>query len=61
MGVTFVGFDSAWTDNLSHPGAILYRMANHFELGRLREATRVRFQSAINLARQALTNGAIWT
>ncbi len=36
---------------------ILYRMANHFQLGRLREPTRVRFQSAINLARQALTNG----
>jgi hypothetical protein len=40
---------------------ILYRMANHFQLGRLREATRVRFQSAINLARQALTNGVIRT
>jgi very-short-patch-repair endonuclease len=37
---------------------ILYRMANHFQLGRLREPTRVRFQSAINLARQALTNGS---
>ena len=37
---------------------ILYRMANHFQLGRLREPTRVRFQSAINLARQA---GAIRT
>jgi very-short-patch-repair endonuclease len=36
---------------------ILYRMANHFQLGRLREPTRVRFQCAINLARQALTNG----
>ena len=36
---------------------ILYRMANHFQLGRLREPTRVRFQSAINLARQVLTNG----
>jgi very-short-patch-repair endonuclease len=34
---------------------ILYRMANHFQLGRLREATRVRFQSAIDLARQSLT------
>src|SRR5260370_34652757 len=34
---------------------ILYRMANHFQLGRLREPTRVRFQSAINLARHALT------
>ena len=40
---------------------ILYRMANHFQLGRLREPTRVRFQSAINLARQALTSGAIRT
>jgi very-short-patch-repair endonuclease len=40
---------------------ILYRMANHFQLGRLREPTRVRFQSAINIARQALTNGAIRT
>jgi hypothetical protein len=36
---------------------ILYRMANHFQLGRLREPTRIRFQSAINLARQVLTNG----
>jgi hypothetical protein len=33
-------------------------MANHFQLGRLREPTRVRFQSAINLARQAVANGA---
>ena len=40
---------------------ILYRMANHFQLGRLREPTRVRFQSAINLARQALTNGVTQT
>jgi REase_MTES_1575/Protein of unknown function (DUF3320) len=40
---------------------ILYRMANHFQLGRLREPTRVRFQSAINLARQALTNGGART
>ncbi len=40
---------------------ILYRMANHFQLGRLREPTRVRFQSAINLARQALTNGVART
>jgi very-short-patch-repair endonuclease len=40
---------------------ILYRMANHFGLGRLREPTRVRFQSAVNLARQALTNGVART
>jgi very-short-patch-repair endonuclease len=40
---------------------ILYRMANHFQLGRLREPTRVRFQSAIDLARKAVTNGAIRT
>ena len=40
---------------------ILYRMANHFQLGRLREPTRVRFQSAINLARQAFTNGVTRT
>lgn len=39
---------------------ILYRMANHFQLGRLREPTRVRFQSAIDLARQSLAGtGAI--
>ena len=40
---------------------ILYRMASHFQLGRLREPTRVRFQSAIDLARKAVTNGAIRT
>jgi len=40
---------------------ILYRMADHFQLGRLREPTRVRFQSAINLARQVLTNGVTQT
>ena len=40
---------------------ILYRMANHFQLGRLREPTRVRFQSAIDLARQALINGVTRT
>lgn len=40
---------------------ILYRMADHFQLGRLREPTRVRFQSAINLARQTLTNGSART
>jgi very-short-patch-repair endonuclease len=40
---------------------ILYRMANHFQLGRLREPTRVRFQSAINLARQTLINGTART
>jgi very-short-patch-repair endonuclease len=32
---------------------ILYRMADHFRLGRLREPTRLRFQMAVNLARQA--------
>lgn len=32
---------------------ILYRMANHFQLGRLREPTRVRFQSAIDVARRS--------
>jgi very-short-patch-repair endonuclease len=37
---------------------ILYRMANHFQLGRLREPTRVRFQSAIDLARRSLTTNA---
>jgi hypothetical protein len=40
---------------------ILYRMADHFRLGRLREATRIRFQSAINLAREAVTNGVART
>lgn len=40
---------------------ILYRMANHFDLGRLREPTRVRFQSAIDLARQSLANGVTRT
>jgi hypothetical protein len=40
---------------------ILYRMANHFQLGRLREPTRVRFQSAINLAREAMIGGAVRT
>jgi hypothetical protein len=33
---------------------ILRRMAEHFELGRLREATRARFEHAITLARSAL-------
>lgn len=32
---------------------ILYRMADHFKLGRLREPTRIRFQLAVNLAREA--------
>ncbi len=32
---------------------ILYRMADHFKLGRLREPTRVRFQMAVDLAREA--------
>jgi hypothetical protein len=40
---------------------IVNRMANHFQLGRLREPTRARFQSAINLARQVLTNGVTQT
>ena len=40
---------------------ILYRMANHFQLGRLREPTRVRFQSAIDLARRTLTTGSART
>jgi very-short-patch-repair endonuclease len=35
---------------------ILYRMADHFKLGRLREPTRVRFQSAVNLARETAGN-----
>lgn len=30
---------------------ILYRMASHFQLGRLREPTRVRFQAAVDIAR----------
>jgi very-short-patch-repair endonuclease len=32
---------------------ILYRMADHFKLGRLREPTRARFQMAVDLAREA--------
>jgi very-short-patch-repair endonuclease len=32
---------------------ILYRMADHFNLGRLREPTRVRFKMAVDLAREA--------
>ena len=39
---------------------ILYRMASHFQLGRLREPTRVRFQSAIDIARRSLaSNGPV--
>ncbi|WP_375312819.1 DUF3320 domain-containing protein [Bradyrhizobium sp. A5] len=37
--------------------AILYRMASHFQLGRLREPTRVRFQAAVDVARQSLSDG----
>jgi hypothetical protein len=33
---------------------VLRRMAEHFQLGRLREATRVRFEAALNFARQSL-------
>ena len=40
---------------------ILYRMANHFQLGRLREPTRVRFQSAVDIARQALNGKKLST
>jgi very-short-patch-repair endonuclease len=36
---------------------ILYRMADHFKLGRLREATRVRFQLALDFARES-ANGS---
>lgn len=36
---------------------VLYRMAERFELGRLREATRSRFQAAVHLAKQKLQNG----
>jgi len=32
--------------------AVLYAMAEHFKLGRLREPTRLRFQAAIDLARK---------
>lgn len=36
---------------------ILYRIASHFQLGRLREPTRVRFQTAVDVARQSLSDG----
>jgi hypothetical protein len=36
---------------------VLYRMAERFELGRLREATRSRFQAAVHLAKQKLQSG----
>lgn len=36
---------------------ILYRMASHFQLERLREPTRRRFQAAVDIARQSLSNG----
>ena len=36
---------------------ILYRMADHFKLGRLREPTRVRFQMAVDLAREVARTG----
>ena len=35
---------------------ILYRMASHFQLGRLREPTRVRFQAAVDVARRSLAS-----
>jgi len=39
---------------------ILYGMASHFQLGRLREPTRVRFQAAVDVARQFLAgNGSV--
>jgi hypothetical protein len=34
---------------------VLRRMADHFQLGRLREATRGRFEEALKLARQSLS------
>ncbi|MGF6310708.1 MULTISPECIES: hypothetical protein [unclassified Bradyrhizobium] len=33
----------------------LYKMANHFQLDRPKEPTRIRFQSAIDLARRSFT------
>jgi very-short-patch-repair endonuclease len=35
---------------------ILYRMADHFKLGRLREPTRIRFQSAVDFAKEAIVS-----
>lgn len=40
-------------------GEILYRMASHFKLGRLREPTRVRFQAAVDVARQSLSKDSV--
>ena len=48
MGVTFVGFDSAWTDNRSHPGAIC---AIHYDGERFsdfREPALVSFGQALD-------------
>jgi hypothetical protein len=36
----------------------LYSMADHFKLGRLRDATRCRFQKAIELARAIVAQGS---
>lgn len=51
MGVTFVGFDFAWTDSLSHPGAICSIHYDGERFSDFREPILVRFAEALEFIR----------
>jgi predicted RNase H-like nuclease len=51
MGVTFVGFDSAWTDNQGHPGAICAIHYDGERFSHFREPTLVSFGQALDFIR----------
>ena len=51
MGVTLVGFDSAWTDSLSHPGAICSIHYDGERFSDFREPILVRFADALEFIR----------
>jgi predicted RNase H-like nuclease len=59
MSVTFVGFDSAWTDNPTLPGAICSLCYDGKRFGGFQEPALVRFNEALGFVRDVHATGQL--
>jgi predicted RNase H-like nuclease len=59
MNTTFVGFDSAWTDNPAMPGAICSIGYDSRSFGVFKEPTLVRFDQALDFVRRVNRTGQL--
>ena len=59
MAATFVGFDSAWTDNPTLPGAICSVVYDGRRFGDFKEPTLVRFGQALDFVRDIHAPGQL--